>query len=307
VAKNVFRAGEVQVAGGKVFIQGPESPPEAPQPVEAEEAVEEYTGPTVEDIKREAEEFRAQWDEERERMIQEAREEADRIVKEAENQAFEEVKAKNDQAATIKQEAEEEAERVKQEAQAEAERIVNEAREKADTVEREAYEKGVEQGEEKGFASGEAEVNRLIDRLHVILNKAIERRNEIIEESESQIVHLVLEIAKKVVKVISENQKNVVVNNVVQALRKLKQKSDVIIRVNFQDLKMVSSHTEEITKMVERVGNITVAEDSSVDPGGAIIETDFGQIDARISSQLREIEDRITELAPIKSNPKMQE
>jgi flagellar assembly protein FliH len=55
------------------------------------------------------------------------------------------------------------------------------------------------------------------------------------------------------------------------------------------------------------VGNITVAEDSSVDVGGAIIETDFGQIDARISSQLREIEDRITELAPIKSNPKMQE
>ncbi|MFW5806248.1 MAG: F0F1 ATP synthase subunit delta, partial [Spirochaetota bacterium] len=129
----------------------------------------------------------------------------------------------------------------------------------------------------------------------------------IIEESESQIIHLVLEIAKKVVKVISENQRNVVVNNVVQALRKLKQKSDVIIRVNFQDVKMVSSHTEQITSMVERAGNITVAEDSSVDPGGAIIETDFGQIDARISSQLREIEDRIVELAPIKSNPKMQE
>jgi flagellar assembly protein FliH len=117
----------------------------------------------------------------------------------------------------------------------------------------------------------------------------------------------VLEIAKKVVKVISENQKNVVVNNVVQALQKLKQKSDVVIRVNFQDLKMVSSHTEEITRMVERAGNITVAEDSTVDVGGAIIETDFGQIDARISSQLREIEDRIVELAPIKSNPKMQE
>jgi len=306
VAKNVFRAGEIQVADGKVFIQGPESPPEAPQPVDTEE-VEEYTGPTVEDIRREAEEFREKWDAEREQMIQEAREEADRIVKEAENQAFEEVKSKNDQAATIKQEADEEAERIKGEARAEADRIVSEAQEKADTVEKEAYDRGVEQGEEKGFSSGEAEVNRLVDRVHIILNKTIERRNEIIEESESQIIHLVLEIAKKVVKVISENQKNVVVNNVVQALQKLKQKSDVVIRVNFQDLKMVSSHTEEITKMVERAGNITVAEDSTVDVGGAIIETDFGQIDARISSQLREIEDRIVELAPIKSNPKMQE
>ncbi|MFO8063163.1 MAG: flagellar assembly protein FliH [Spirochaetota bacterium] len=306
MAKNVFRAGEIRVQDGKVFIEGPDSPPQAPQPVQEEEA-EEYTGPTVEDIRKEAEEFRAKWDQEREQMIQEAKEEAERIVKEAENQAFEEVKSKNDQAATIKQEAEEEAERIKQEAQAEGERIKQEAQEKADEVEREAYERGVAQGEEKGFATGEAEVNRLIDRIHAILNKAIERRNEIIEESESQIIHLVLEIAKKVVKVISENQKNVVVNNIVQALQKLKQKSDVTIRVNFQDLKMASSHTEEITKMVERVGNITVAEDSTVDPGGAIIETDFGQIDARISSQLREIEDRIVELAPIKSSPKMQE
>lgn len=306
MAKNVFRAGEIRVDGGKVFIEGPESPPQSPQPVEQEEP-EEYSGPTAEDIRKEAEEFRANWEQEREQMIQEAKEEAERIVKEAENQAFEEVKSKNDQAATIKQEAEEEAERIKQEAQAEAERIKQEAQGKADEVERDAYERGIAQGEEKGFASGEAEVNRLVDRVHTILNKAIERRNEIIEESESQIIHLVLEIAKKVVKVISENQQNVVVNNIVQALQKLKQKSDVTIRVNFQDLKMATSHTEEITKSMERVGNVTVAEDSTVDPGGAIIETDFGQIDARISSQLREIEDRIVELAPIKSSPKMQE
>jgi flagellar assembly protein FliH len=40
-------------------------------------------------------------------------------------------------------------------------------------------------------------------------------------------------------------------------------------------------------------------EDSTVDRGGCIIETDFGEIDARIAAQLREIEDRILELAPI--------
>jgi hypothetical protein len=89
---------------------------------------------------------------------------------------------------------------------------------------------------------------------------------------------------------------------VVQALHKLKGKSDVIVRVNFQDLNMTTEHKKEIIEMAERVRNMTIAEDSSVDPGGAIIETDFGQIDARISSQLREIEDRIIELTPIKSS-----
>jgi flagellar assembly protein FliH len=53
--------------------------------------------------------------------------------------------------------------------------------------------------------------------------------------------------------------------------------------------------------MVENVKSVTVLEDSSVDRGGCIIETDFGQIDARISSQLHEIEEKIVELAPIRS------
>jgi flagellar assembly protein FliH len=135
----------------------------------------------------------------------------------------------------------------------------------------------------------------------MIISKTIERRNEVIEESEAQLVQLVLQIAKKVIKVISENQRNVVINNVVQALRKLKSKADVIIRVNINDLKTTTEHTKELMSRMERVNNVTVMEDSSVDPGGAIIETDFGQIDARINSQLREIEEAILELIPIAS------
>jgi flagellar assembly protein FliH len=138
----------------------------------------------------------------------------------------------------------------------------------------------------------------------VVLSKAIERRNEIIQESENQVVALVLAIAKKVIKVISENQKNVVINNIVQSLQKLQQKSDVIVRVNLADLEIATKHKQDILKMAERVQTITIAEDSTVDPGGAIIETDFGEIDARIASQLREIEDRILELSPIKARAK---
>jgi len=140
-----------------------------------------------------------------------------------------------------------------------------------------------------------------VESLHSIITKAIEKRNEIIEEAETQIINLVLMIVKKVIKVISENQKNVVINNVVQALRKLKSRGDVVIRVNLADLELTSEHVKDFMKMVENVKSITVLEDSSVDRGGCIIETDFGQIDARISSQLHEIEERILELMPIRS------
>jgi len=115
---------------------------------------------------------------------------------------------------------------------------------------------------------------------------------------------LVLLIAKKVIKVISENQKNVVINNVVQALRKLKSRGEVAIRVNLADLELTTEHKKDFIEMVEGVKSIKILEDSTVDRGGCIIETDFGSIDARISSQLHEIEDRIVELMPIQSKGK---
>ena len=300
MAKNVFRAQEIKNTFRKVYVQPPEE--FAPQlvPEEAEE-VEEYSGPTADDLRREAEEFQAQWEQEKESMLQRARDEADRIVKDAERVAFQEVKSKQEEAQTIHSDAESEASRIVSEAEQKAAEITREAERKAQDAEEDARRAGFEEGRQNGFQEGQAEHERLVERLHVIINKAIDRRNEIIEESETQIVNLVVQIAKKVVKVISENQRNVVVNNVVQALRKLKEKTDVIIRVNIEDLEVVTSHVQDIIERVEREHHITVAEDSTVDPGGAIIETDFGEIDARIASQLQEIEDRILELVPVKA------
>jgi flagellar assembly protein FliH len=299
VAKNVFRADEILYQSRKVFIKPPEVEPEEVR--EEIESLEEYTGPTVEDLRRDADEFKARWEEEKARIIQAARDEAEAIKQEAERAAFDEVKRKNNQAQKIRQEAEDEAKRTIEEAKAKARELEAEIQQKVDKVEKEAFQKGHEEGREQGFQEGQKEIERLVDTLQQIISAAIDKRNEIIQESETQVINLVLLIAKKVIKVISENQKNVVINNVVQALRKLKSRGDVVIRVNLSDVELTSEHINDFLKMVENVKSVTVLEDSSVDRGGCIIETDFGQIDARVSSQLHEIEEKILELAPIRS------
>ncbi|NOY10058.1 MAG: flagellar assembly protein FliH [Spirochaetes bacterium] len=298
MAKNVFKPKEIMYRTRKVFIEPPQIKPEEPAAVEV---MEEYTGPSADDLRREAEEFRKNWGKEKQQMIDAAKAEADKIIKDAERVAFEEVKKKNNQAQKIRQEAEDEAQKIISEAGKKAEEIENEIRSKVDQIEKESYERGYKEGHDRGYQEGREEVKRLVDRLHAIISKAIEKRNEIIEESETQLINLVLLIAKKVIKVISENQKNVVINNVVQALRKLKSRGDVVIRVNIADLELTSEHIKDFMGMVENVKSISVLEDSSVDRGGCIIETDFGQIDARISSQLHEIEEKILELMPIKA------
>jgi flagellar assembly protein FliH len=300
VAKNVFRPTEVVNLTKKVFIEPPKII-KSEEPLAIEKSSEEYTGPSLDDMRRESEEFKAQWDQEKTLLIQEAKQEAERIVKDAEQVAFEEVKKKTNQAQKIKQEAESETKKLIEEAEKKAAEIESSINQKMEQIENEAFDKGYREGHDQGYKGGKEEVERLVERLHVVLTKAIDKRNEIIDESETQLINLVLLISKKVIKVISENQKNVVINNVIQALRKLKSRGDVVIRVNLSDLELATEHTKDFLKMVENVKSVTILEDSSVDKGGCIIETDFGQIDARISSQLHEIEEKIIELMPIKA------
>ena len=137
--------------------------------------------------------------------------------------------------------------------------------------------------------------------MHKILEAVMQRREEILQDTESQIVELVILMARKVIKILSENQKNVIMANTVAALRKVKTRGNVTLRVNIEDVKLTTAHADEFIQHVENVQGITVQEDSSVEKGGCIVETDFGAIDARISSQLTELENKILEVSPVKN------
>ncbi len=299
MAKAVFRPGEAKTIEEKVML--PLYKDYSPIEEAIVEEEEEYTGPTAEDLRREAEEYKAQFEQEKQQLKAQAQQEAERIIKAAEDTAFAEVKRQTDQAAVIKADAENEAAAIVEKAKAEAAQIVAEANAQHDKIVSEARNEGFEQGSQEGYEKGSAEVERLIERMHKILEAVMQRREEILQDTESQIVELVILMARKVIKILSENQKNVIMANTVAALRKVKTRGSVTLRVNIEDVKLTTAHADEFIQHVENVQGITVQEDSSVEKGGCIVETDFGAIDARISSQLTELENKILEVSPVKN------
>jgi len=305
--KAVFRPNELVTLADKIVIDSPTSFPEMAHLAPIEEikedldAIEEYKGPTADDLRREAEHFKIQWEDEKQRMFAQAKAEAERIIQDAKNTALTEVKNKTDEALVIKQQAQDEAEKIIAEAQLKAKEFENDSRLAIENERKEAVDSGRTEGKEEGYANGKAEVDRLIERTQVVLERAQDKRADILSETEKQIIGLVLLIARKVIKVLSENQKNIIISNVVEALRKVKSRGDIIIRVNLSDLQLATEHKEEFISLMEKSKSLQIVEDSSVDQGGCIIETDFGEIDARIASQLAELENKILEISPTKS------
>ncbi|MBN2619075.1 MAG: flagellar assembly protein FliH [Spirochaetales bacterium] len=303
MAKNVFKPMEITHLVKRVEIAAPvfESISEVEE-LDEIDVVEEYTGPTADDIRREAEEYRIQWEEEKVFMVSQAQNEAIAIKERAEESSAQMAQNTIENAQIEANRLKDEANRILANAKAEAEKIINDANKETEKIREDAKIEGITLGKEEGFQSGHQEVERLVDRVHKILNAAIDKRRDIIMEAENQMVELVLLISKKVVKVISEEQKNVVLSNVVQALRKMKSRGEVEIKVNLADVQLTTDHIKDFMEMIESVSAITVLEDSTIEKGGCIIETNLGRIDARISSQLREIEDRIRDLMPIKAD-----
>jgi flagellar assembly protein FliH len=237
-------------------------------------------------------------------MISSAKSEAEKIIYDAKMEAFDETRKQADEAQAVKQNAEDIAQRIIEDAKTRAQQLEDEMRQTLTAERADALEQGKTEGKDEGYADGKKEVDRLIERTHVILKRAKEKRGEILKKTEKEIVDLVLLITRKVIKVLSENQRSIIIQNVIEALRKVKSKGSVIIRVNLSDLELATEHKQDFINVMEGAKSVLVMEDSSVDKGGCIIETDFGEIDARIASQLAELESRILEISPIRSSVK---
>ncbi len=260
--------------------------------------VEEYTGPSIEEIERDIERFRKEAEEEAQKIIEDAKKEKERIIEEAKAEAFRLIQEAKEKYKAEVEKAQQEQKALLERAKIEVEKMVKEADMRTAEIEHEAYQKGYQAGRELGYREGQAEVRRLIDRLGTILGYALDIRERIIRDSEKEMVEIILMIARKVIKDEIAERKEVVLNNIREALKKIKERERIDIRVNFADLEITTAHKDEIIKMMESLRKVNIYEDPRVDRGGVIIETDVGALDVRISTQLREIEEAIRNLKP---------
>ncbi len=297
--ENVFKATRIVELTSRVPIETPRfDVPDADKELSEEEL---YKGPTVAEIEEEISNLRRQWEDDLMSMRKKANDDAGRILEDARTQSFEIYKAKQNESRVLVENAKEEASRMIKEATEQVEEIEKNAQVVQDNAKREGYKEGYQEGVENAIKDGNVEVRNMVEKLKKILGETINKRNDIIDVSEAQIIDIAVLIAKRVVKMITEKDKNVVVRNIQEALRRVKGRARVTIRVNIDDLEVSARHKDEFYQMLDKIEGVTILEDPNVDIGGCIIETDFGDIDARISTQLNEIETAIKEVEPIRN------
>ncbi|AIK18595.1 flagellar assembly protein FliH [Borreliella afzelii ACA-1] len=218
--------------------------------------------------------------------------ESKRLIEEAKVEANQVLEAAKQEADLLQREAIYKKESIETESNAEIERLAREYEEKLKTDLEIATAKGREEGYSKGYESGFEDFDKVMRKFHGIIASLIAERKGILESSSGQIVNLVMQIAIKVIKRITDSQKDIVLENVNDALKRVKDKTQITIRVNLDDLDIVRHKKSDFISRFDVIENLEIIEDPNIGKGGCIIETNFGEIDARISSQLDKIEEK---------------
>lgn len=171
-------------------------------------------------------------------------------------------------------------------ARSEAARIIAEARASAEAIKEEARETGLAAAR----ASFDEEMAQMAEHLHTQLAETINEvsglRASIFARTERDLAKLAIEIAKKIVHREVTIDDEVAMTLARVALSRIDGRAHARVHLHPDDFSHVSRHLDALAtgKSVELV------EDRAITRGGCLIETEMGDLDARIERQFEELE-----------------
>jgi len=155
------------------------------------------------------------------------------------------------------------------------------------------FKKGYSEGLACGIKEGQKEFCERLGRLESVIRELERVKERKIEELLPEIIDLSLDIARKIIHRQIEQDREIIVSVVRQAIQRLGREEKMTVRVNPADYDTMISNMEML-KEETRLRDVTIEPSASVSPGGCSIETPSGEVDARIEEQIKEIRDAIT-------------
>ena len=165
----------------------------------------------------------------------------------------------------------------------------------AKELEEQAYIRGFEVGEKEGLESAKNRVESLLAGLDQSLLGLSKVKKELSLIAEREAVELALSIARKIVHQEIATDRTVIVNIVKKALKKVSHHKRIKIRLNPADLDAMNEIRSQTPGLTDSFDEVIFEGDTSIGNGGCVIDTNFGDVDARIEKQLLTIEEMFKE------------
>ena len=158
----------------------------------------------------------------------------------------------------------------------------------------EEFKRGFDAGRISGAENAKRELEGRISEDGVALGNLLENVGEQLKilygRIEEEAFRLAIDVAEKLVKRTVTLDDEFVVRQIKDAIHRVVGVESIKIRVNPFDEPLVREHRASILSSVDSIRECVIEPDENIGRGDCIIESASGNIDARMSTQLRQIE-----------------
>lgn len=173
--------------------------------------------------------------------------------------------------------------------------------EKLKTVEEkaynEAYDLGLIEGTEKAFQEKTAEIEKRLGDLDLLMNQIQHLTINLLAEKENQIMKMINKLASKIAMFeIEQNQENLI-RLIYEMFEEMQDDEKVLIRVAPSDAEFIKQTRTKLGTENNVLKTLKIEVDHDLLPGGCVMESNYGSIDAsiemRVSRAWKAIEERL--------------
>ncbi len=145
---------------------------------------------------------------------------------------------------------------------------------------RKVFEDAYVQGEKAGYEMGMRRVESIAKRLEKQVSEVVSFKQELTDRYEGLSTELALIFAEALVLRTCADQKDILIGMIRKALEACEDRGELVIRVRAEDIKYVEGLASKHLKIVS---------DDTLKEPGFVIETNMGDIDGRIRTQIEEL------------------
>ncbi len=185
------------------------------------------------------------------------------------------------------------AKKITAEAQRTADSIIQQANQQAEQIRQDAFKQGLAKGIAEGTQKSEKKLSTLFQSFNEIAGQWQEIKTGFYDRHQDLLLELALKIARKIIHQEVTVNNDLIVNVLHNAIAQAIDCEKIEVRINPADMELCLKKRLEIIKDIDGIKQIIFEPDDSINRGGAIVEYNYGEIDARLEQQFAEVEDEL--------------
>jgi flagellar assembly protein FliH len=174
-------------------------------------------------------------------------------------------------------------------------RVVEELKQVQEKAYKEAYQLGLTEGIKKAFEEKNLEIDVGLKQMEAVIDSVVTLKKELVRFNETHLVKLLFHFASRIAGKEVTLDNTLVLDFIKQAVEKAQSEEEIVLNVSNDQFQFVEELRNSTQREMEFLKKVKLVANEAVKAGGCIVQTNYGEIDARTDERVQKLWEQLSE------------